>query len=196
MAATILGLTGFALFFIYDINSFTRQSALVHRAFALGAVLVALSALLSLADAWRQGAFAGIGDALCLALGALCLAAMVYCLFFALPFDATYREQSGVRAAYTGGAYALCRHPGVVCFWGAAIFWGLAALPSRLWLLGAALSLCNTLYAWFQDRVTFPKLFSNYADYRGLAPFLLPTAGSIRRALRTWGAPADEEVEK
>lgn len=196
MAAMILGLTGFALFFIYDINSFTRQSALLHRFFALGALLVALAAGLALADAWRQGAFTGGWDALCLALGALCFAAMVYCLFFALPFDATYREEARVRRAYTGGAYALCRHPGVVCFWGAAILWGLAALPSTLWQLGAVLSICNTLYAWFQDRVTFPKLFSNYADYRRQAPFLLPTAGSIRRALRTWGAPADEEVEK
>lgn len=194
MTALIPGIAGFVLFFVYDINSMTRQSALLHRAFAAGLLLVAIATILGFVSAWRSGGFGHWASLPLLLLGALSFIALIYSLFFALPFDETYREAAAVREAYTGGVYALCRHPGVLCFWLMYLFWGAAALPSGFWKLGVLLSLLNTGYAWFQDRVTFPKMFSNYASYRTQAPFLLPTAGSIRRAVKTRGAPNDKEV--
>ena len=43
---------------------------------------------------------------------------LIYTLFFALPFDKTYQNESEKRMAYTEGVYALCRHPGVLWFIG------------------------------------------------------------------------------
>ena len=57
------------------------------------------------------------------------------------------------------------------------------------------LSLLNLGYALFQDRVTFPKTFCDYLAYREKVPFLLPTADSFRRAVKTWGHPYEKEEE-
>ena len=127
-----------------------------------------------------------------LAAGA-CLAALVYSLFFALPFQETYRQQEQGRHVYDGGVYALCRHPGILCFFGLYLCLGLAALPGGLLAHGLAFSLLDLAYAGFQDRVTFPKTFCDYEAYRKKAPFLIPTGDSIRRARQTWGRPASEE---
>lgn len=197
MLALILGLAGFGLYLLYDINSFTRRSRLLHPAFAVGTGLIAAGTVLSFLDALRHGAFSGFADALGLLLGLLAFAALLYCLFFALPFTQTYAAPApgaAARPPYTRRLYALCRHPGVLCFWAMELCWGLAALPSEFLRCGLLFSVLNTLYAWFQDRVTFPKTFSNYEAYRALAPFLIPNARSIRRAIQTWRNPSDKEV--
>ena len=43
-------------------------------------------------------------------------AALIYTLFFALPFDETYAKQNNGRYVCDRGVYALCRHPGILCF--------------------------------------------------------------------------------
>ena len=93
----------------------------------------------------------------------------------------------------SSGIYALCRHPGILCFFGLYLCLGLAALPGGLLAHGLAFSLLDLAYAGFQDRVTFPKTFCDYEAYRKKAPFLIPTGDSIRRARQTWGRPASEE---
>ena len=47
-------------------------------------------------------------------------------------------------------------------------------------------SLLNLAYAWFQDRITFPRTFCDYETYRERVPFLIPTGNSIRLARQTW----------
>lgn len=193
MLSLLLGIAGFALYILYDINSFTRQSRLLHGAFAVGSLLIAAAAVLDVAAAWKLGAFSGIGDAALAAAAVACFVALIYCLFFALPFQETYAEQDRGRHVCDRGVYALCRHPGILCFFGMFLFLGAAALPGRLLPHGMAFSLLNLAYAYFQDRITFPKTFCDYEAYRKKAPFLIPTRNSIRLARQTWNRSVSEE---
>ena len=193
MVSLTLGIGGFLLYLLYDVNSFTYRLRLLHGAFALGTLLVGAATALDLLEAWRLGAFSGPGDAALLLAAGACLAALVYSLFFALPFQETYRQQEQGRHVYDGGVYALCRHPGILCFFGLYLCLGLAALPGGLLAHGLVFSLLDLAYAGFQDRVTFPKTFCDYEADRNKAPFLIPTGDSIRRARQTWGRPASEE---
>lgn len=193
MGPVCLGGAGFLLFLLYDINSFTLRSRLLHCAFGAGAAAVTLATAWDLWAAWEQGAIGGAGDWALIAGGAACLWALVYCLFFALPFHDTYQAQDGVSPVQDAGVYALCRHPGVWCFLGVYLCLGAAALPGRLLLHGLLLSLWNVIYVVFQDLVTFPRTIDGYEAYKKRAPFLLPNGGSIRRAWRTWGRPGKKE---
>ena len=104
------------------------------------------------------------------------------------------QEQNTEKHVYSGGAYALCRHPGILCFFGTYLFLGLAALPMGMIVNGMVFSFLNLLYAWFQDRVTFPKTFCDYSEYQKTVPFLIPTKASIRMAGRTL-FPSDSEED-
>ena len=193
MYSLLLGMLGFLLFFLYDVNSFTWRSRLLHKSFALGVTLLAAATVLDLAAALRMGAFSGLKDLILLVAGALCLAALVYCLFFALPFAETYQDTDGPPAVCDRGVYALCRHPGVLCMLGMYLFWGLGALPATMLRNGLIFSGFNTGYVCFQDRMTFPRTFPDYPDYQKNVPFLIPTGASIRAAWRTRRRSAEEE---
>lgn len=182
MISLLLGLTAFVLYFLYDINSFTRQIRFVHCFFAVGTLLLGGAAVLDLMDSWKNGYFSGMTDVILIAGAAACFGALVYCLFFALPFQETYVGQNTGRHVYSGGVYGLCRHPGILCFFGMQLMLGLAALPGRMLIRGMTFSALNLLYAYFQDRITFPKAFCDYGDYQKKVPFLIPTGASIRRA--------------
>lgn len=192
--ALILGALGFVLFLIYDINSVTAQKRVLNICFALGCVLVCAAAGLLLRDAARSAN--GAVSTVLLVLGALSALMLVYCLFFALPFSDTYINPEKRRRVYSGGAYALCRHPGVLCFFFAFLFWGLAAPGTPLLPAGLIFSLMDLLYAVFQDRFSFPKTFVDYEDYRERVPFLIPTRESIRMAVKTWPQPARKKDAK
>lgn len=185
MTALLLGTAGFILFFLYDINSFTLRSKPLHSTFGIGMALIAAATVLDLRAAWKAGAFSGGSDLLLLLLSAVCFAALIYCLFFALPFQETYAEPFDGRCVYDRGVYALCRHPGILCFFGTFLFAGIAALPCPLLLHGMVFSLLNLAYALFQDRITFPKTFCDYHTYRKRVPFLIPTRNSTRLAWDT-----------
>ena len=193
MYSLLLGMLGFLLFFLYDVNSFTWRSRLLHKSFALGVTLLAAATVLDLAAALRMGAFSGLKDLILLVAGALCLAALVYCLFFALPFAETYQDTDGPPAVCDRGVYALCRHPGVLCMLGMYLFWGLGALPATMLRNGLIFSGFNTVYVCFQDRMTFPRTFPDYPDYQKNVPFLIPTGASIRAAWRTRRRSAEKE---
>ena len=195
MTTLLLGLAGFGLYLIYDINSITIDCRPLRLGFLLGSLFIGGATLWQLAAAFRSGYISGLGDLVFLALGLASFGALIYCLFFALPFQETYTAPENGRPVYTCGAYALCRHPGVLCFFAMYLFWGLAALPSDVLWIGMLFSILNGMYAWFQDRVTFPKTFRNYEDYRAKAPFLIPNLASIRRARETWGDSYKKEEE-
>lgn len=191
--ALLLGILGFCLYLLYDINSFTMDCRLLRFGFLLGSLLIGGVTLWEMALAWKSGGISGSIDGVLLALGAVAFGALVYCLFFALPFKETYTAPENGRSVYTCGAYALCRHPGVLCFFAMYLFWGMAALPAHLLEIGMVFSILNVGYAWFQDRVTFSKTFSDYEHYREKTPFLFPNPASIRRAKETWGHPEGKE---
>lgn len=189
----LIGIAGFVLYLLYDLDSFLSLWRPLRWGFGLGTALLLAATVFWLYTAVVAGAIAGVWDILLLALGAAGFVALLYCLFFALPFEATYTDPERGRRVYDRGVYALCRHPGIICFFVMYLFWGLAALPSGFLIWGVAMSGLNLLYALFQDRVTFPKTFCDYAAYRENVPFLLPTAASIRRAVRSWGEPYEKE---
>lgn len=195
MLSLFLGLAAFVLYLLYDINSFTRKVPFVHSFFGVGTAFLGVATVLDLYAAWRDGCFSGIGDILLLTGAALAFAAMIYCLFFALPFEETYADQdSGNRVCRTG-VYALCRHPGVLCFAAMYLLLGLAALPDKMILRGVLFSLLNLAYVCFQDRITFPRTFCDYEDYQKKVPFLIPTQNSVRTAWKTlFCADSEEDV--
>jgi len=185
MITTFMGVLAFALYLLYDINSYRWQKALPRVFFAAGTLLLAAATAIDLWQAAAAGALAAPVDRVLLAAAALFGLALIYCLFFALPFSATYTRQSEGRRVYDGGVYALCRHPGILCFFGMYLPLAAAAFPCQLALNGPLFALLDLAYALFQDRVTFPRTFDDYAAYREKVPFLIPTGNSIRMARRT-----------
>ena len=173
-AAAILGAVGFVLLLLSEPGVLTER----------GFKTLFPSGLLALAGAtvlmFINSSFRGALDVVLLALGAISLLALIYVLFFAIPFSESYVEDAGDRKVVDTGAYGLCRHPGVVCFFFIYLFWGLAALPEPGFLcLGIAFSILNGLYALYQDIYSFPRIFSDYADYRRRVPFLIPKKARI-----------------
>ena len=72
---------------------------------------------------------------------------------------------------------------------------GLAALPDRMILRGMLYSALNLAYVCFQDRITFPRTFCDYDDYRQKVPFLIPTRNSVATAWKTlFCADSEEDV--
>ena len=186
MLSTVLGVAAFLLYLFYDINSFRQNRRLPRSFFLLGTILLAAATAVDLTAALQCSTFNHVLDWLLLIPAAISLLALVYCLFFAIPFDETYTKQTGGRSVCDCGVYALCRHPGIVCFFLFYLFLGIAALPGRLLWNGLLFSCLNLAYAFFQDRVTFPKTFCNYENYRETVPFLIPTRASIRKAQNTF----------
>lgn len=197
MLSLILGTAGFALFFVYDINSVTARSRLLHSCFTLGVVLIGAATALDLGAAWRAQAVSGLLDWVLVLCGLGFLGALVHALFFALPFEATYADaENKARKVYDRGVYALCRHPGVLWFFGMYLFLGLAALPGALLLHGMVFSALNVAYILLQDLVTFPRTFQDYRAYRRTTPFLIPNARSLRRAWETRRHPKCKEEKR
>ena len=186
MLSTLFGVTAFLLYLLYDVNSFRWKWQFPRSFFLLGTILLAAATAMDLIDALQLGVFSGLIDWILLFFAFLCLLALIYCLFFALPFEETYATQANGRPVCDQGAYALCRHPGIVCFLFLYLFLGIAALPGRLLWNGLLFSCLNIAYGAFQDRFTFPKTFCNYERYRQTVPFLIPTRASLRKAQHTF----------
>ena len=193
MISLLLGIAAFALYILYDINSFTRKLRFVHAFFLLGTLLLGIATALDVWQAWKAGAFSGAMDAVLMIGAVVFFAALIYSLFFALPFKETYTEQEGNDRVYSGGVSAFCRHPGILCFFGMYLLLGLAALPTDMITNCLIFSALDLGYAWFQDRVTFPKTFCDYTDYQKNVPFLIPTKASIRMAKKTLFCANKEE---
>ena len=196
MLSLVLGITAFALYLVYDLNSFLWQRKWMRTLFAAGSLLLVSATALAVYTAVKAHGFGGWTDGLLVALSLLFAAGLAYSLFFAIPFDETYARQSTGRVVCRRGVYAMCRHPGILFFFGMYLCAGLAALPAPALLMnGMIFSALNLAYAWFQDCVTFPKTFCDYHDYQKSVPFLIPTKASLEKARSTLRQPVDEEVE-
>ena len=171
------GCAGFILFFLNDLNDLSLHKKWLAACFPLGAALLLASLALQLGAVTPPGGR-------WLRAAAWCLLAVFtllegYTLFFAIPVKASYGQPGQKRRVYTGGGYALCRHPGGLWFAGAMLsLWAAAGLP--LWA-AAAYTLLDILLVLFEDRVAFPRLLSGYGAYRRGTPFLIPNATGIHR---------------
>ena len=185
MLVVCLGCLGFVCYFLYDCNSIKKIAGWMGRLFAVGsAFLTAATCILFSKN--RAALFQTPADGVWLAGGVFFLWLLIYTLFFALPFEETYVEESRYREAYTEGVYALCRHPGVL--W----FGGFYLCMAALWKSqeGTVFSVCviclNVLYVIFQDAYSFPRTFSNYGEYKKSTPFLIPDRKSVLRCIQSW----------
>ena len=179
MGAWFLGTAGFILYLFYDINSLKWQNRILHKFFWAGTFCVIISAVWSMTDTAFENRRLPIVTA-CGLGGLFFLALLIYTLFFAIPFDETYVEESRGRMACREGVYALCRHPGVLWFAGLFLcLWGVTGDRVRgIYFL--SMILWNLLYVVFQDIATFPRTFINYGEYKKTTPFILPDRKSIR----------------
>ena len=114
---------------------------------------------------------------------------LIYTLFFALPFNATY--VSGDSGLCTYGVYALCRHPGVLWLAGFYLCLWLAFGTSELLAAFALFTVFDILYVLFQDNWTFMKMFSDYRSYKDTTPFIVPSWKSIKKCIHTLSAGKD-----
>ena len=82
------GLAAFGLYFLYDWNRVYRKNGWMKPFFAAGSLLLAWVGLRLILSAWASG------QRLWLAPAVLFLAGLIHTLFFALPFDDTYRREA------------------------------------------------------------------------------------------------------
>lgn len=123
MIYIFVGFVAFLLFFIYDLNSVIFKFKLLYGCFFAGFFLLA-SSTVGIIISWRS--LIKIDVLRMVTFGILTLLfflLLIYTLFFALPFKSTYIETETLNKVCRSGVYALCRHPGVLWFFGFYIFW-------------------------------------------------------------------------
>lgn len=177
------GIAGFAFFILFDLNKIYWKFRILNLSFILGSVLLAFSTVYSVLQSDFSVLMEHFGiwqffKLICLILSG---AALIYTLFFALPFDSTYVQSSDLPLV-NKGVYGACRHPG---FWMLALFYlFLALFFSNIQLIYCFLiyNICNFLYIVLQDVFIFPQYINGYNEYKKAVPFLVPTGTSIRNA--------------
>lgn len=183
MIYILLGIAGFVFCCVFDLNKTYWNYRFLNLSFTLGSILLVFSTFMCILQADLPTLLTkfGIYHLLILICLTFSIMAEIYALFFALPFQTTYMENT-TASIVTKGWYAACRHPG---------FWTLAFVYLFLWLLfGDTLlfyafviyTLCNLLYILIQDTYIFPKYIQGYDEYKKTVPFLVPTKVSLYSA--------------
>ncbi len=167
----LVGCIGFLLCFLYDWNRVFWKKKWMSGFFWTGCLCQVFAGVSFLYEAW---VLKRTGWAIWIGLALICLAGLVYTLFFALPFDSTYRQEADQHKVCRTGIYGICRHPGIWWFFGLFFCLGGACGNKTTIVYGLILSMINLLYAWYQDKWIFPEEFSDYRDYQKEVPFLLP----------------------
>lgn len=176
MHYSIIGILGYMLFYIYDINEIKKINRSLKATFHLGLILQIIGTIGIIIDNREYLKLSILGVAISL-IGFIFL---IYALFFALPFKETYIRESEKRKVYNRGIYAMSRHPGVLFY---IIFYlGLSIIQPTAVIIGTYTIWCllNIGYIIFQDLWTFPRTFVDYREYRRNTPFLIPTIKSIK----------------
>lgn len=162
------GILAFVLYVLYDWNRVFLKKAWLRPLFTAGSLLLVLCGGRLVLLSWS------VGSRIWLVPASLCLAGLVYTLFFALPFDSTYCREADRGPVCRSGIYGWCRHPGIWWFFGCFGSLGMACRDGRQLAFCLTLSALNLAYAWYQDRLIFVREFSDYKDYQREVPFLVP----------------------
>ncbi|MEG2119953.1 MAG: hypothetical protein RRY53_06310, partial [Pseudoflavonifractor sp.] len=128
MLYLLLGVVAFILFYLYELYAVFGGRSILKLLFFAGVFLILFSTCGAVAQTlatagvvlWRLVLFG--------TFALLFLVLMLYSLFFAVPFSKTYVEKAEgqPKKVCRTGMYALCRHPGVLWFWGFYLFLWLA----------------------------------------------------------------------
>lgn len=170
----VIGILGFVLYFIYDINQVKFHHKLLNYCFFAGCVLIVLStlSLLKYQIKCYWGSLIVI----------IAFVLEIYVLFFALDYKDTYIDNKFV--VCDKKAYALCRHPGFYSF--LLIYLGLylTFLNTYAFWMMIIYNLLNFSYICFQDHYTFMHTFENYGEYKKRVPFIIFNKNSIKKCFR------------
>lgn len=185
MNLVALGVLGFGLFLLYDINRIKWQVKLFSGLFFLGCLLIGVATTGALWSVRGSLVVPTLERMASLLIAVFFFSLLIYTLFFALPYKKTDISSDVKRTVYDKGVYALSRHPGVL--WFAFFYISLFSLFRHPLVMTIAFlfSLLNLIYAFFQDIWTFPKMFDDYLPYCRVTPFMIPNAASIRNCFMT-----------
>ncbi|MGM9521885.1 MAG: hypothetical protein ACI3VB_05345 [Oscillospiraceae bacterium] len=185
-----VGVAGFLLFFLSDLNDTLLKKRFLLPSFPLGAASVAVS-MTVLAVRGEPPIESEIMRVCMWVLSALFLGFEIYTLFFAIPLADSYTKPGSSRCVCTVGVYALCRHPGVLWFGLLALsLWAAGGLPLYA---AAVFTALDTALVVFEDIYVFPRRLEGYDDYRRRTPFLIPSVGSIKRCVGYYLHAASED---
>lgn len=179
----IPGILGFFACCLFDLNKVKWQSRILNHFFTIGSLLLVYSTLSALLKSDFKTLIHNfhIEQGLLLVGILLSGAALIYVLFFALPFESTYMETETLPVV-DSGVYAACRHPG---FWVFALFYlllGFFLSNPYVTLEAIIYSICNFIYIYIQDRFIFPHYIRGYDEYKKTVPFLIPNRRSFQKA--------------
>ncbi|HAK45592.1 MAG TPA: hypothetical protein DCO79_06695 [Spirochaeta sp.] len=104
---------------------------------------------------------------------ALSFIGLVYVLFVEIHLASQFAA-AGSREVYSGGSYGIVRHPGFYFF--ALLFAALntIVLNREYLLISLYLIVLDFLLILIEDIIIFPRIFSNYKNYKKKVPFLIP----------------------
>ena len=188
MLEIFFGIIAFLMFVIYDLEQArffsSKYHGIIRLFFLIGFVFLIISTASAVyqSEIWRLAEVASARFFLLCAF--LFLGLLFYTLFFALPFEKTYVSQNGF-TTYDKGVYALCRHPGVLWFFGFYLFLWMALRGETLFLITLIFNILNLGYIVLQDCLTFPRVFCDYDNYKKHVPFLIPNINSIKECIKT-----------
>lgn len=183
MIFIVTGCLAFVSFYIFDLNKVKLQIKGINISFAIGiAVLAASTAGILLGD---YDGFA-VSNAFKVLFGTLSISSLfllLYSLFAALPFGATYKGTEQDNTVVDWGMYALCRHPGVIWFFFFYLFLWLACGKTIMMWAGIIWTAMDIIYVYVEDRWFFPAAFNGYDLYKSQVPFLIPNPASIKKSI-------------
>ncbi|MBI4310887.1 MAG: hypothetical protein HY681_03805 [Chloroflexi bacterium] len=184
LAAVLLGTGAYGVGFLFDFVAVKRVTGVKAMVAVLFLALHGLALAVAVFSpqrfplpAWAVGA-----GYVTLPLFAALLA---YSLFFELPTKKTYAEAGSSNQLVTTGTYALTRHPGVLWYTFGMVALTMATRSTALLIAAPLWVFLDVLHVVVQDRVFFPKMFSDYPQYQRTTPMLIPTLQSIEACVKT-----------
>ncbi|MDD4335469.1 MAG: hypothetical protein PHY77_07670 [Desulfotomaculaceae bacterium] len=178
------GFLAFVFFCIFDFNQAKLRKEVINLSFAVGIALLAASTAGILLGDYEGFALSITLKILFGLLSIVSLLMLLYTLFVALPFSATYRKAKPVNTVVDRGMYALCRHPGVLWFFFFYLFLWLASGKAMMMWAGIIWTVMDIIYVYIEDRWFFPAVINGYDQYKRKVPFLIPHPASIKKCLK------------
>lgn len=186
MPVVVIGAAGFCALAVYDLLQLGRVPRTAVRLSGLaGYGCIAAAVLLAFRSAPLQP-LPGPLSIMLSAVSILMLALLVYSVLLEIPLRSLRgpggsRGGARERRAYRSGTYRLCRHPGVLWFT-LMLAPQVPFRPAEFGFAAAALTVMDLALVAFEDRVVFPRLFTDYREYRVEVPFLFPRIGLRSRS--------------
>ncbi len=151
---------GFALLVMHDISQIRQRSVLK---------LLGMGGYLIIAAVYGEivRSYCGSSERVIFPAAAVFFAVLlIYSVLLEIPLR---HRGSSPGTAYTRGTYRLSRHPGFL--WMVLMNTALLIWCTQAAVVLGMLTLCNLLLITAEDRLFFPKLFTDYSSYRREVPF-------------------------